>query len=125
MTLELSDRNDPPHVISGIILGPGNSKHRGPGRETGRVDSAAGSRQRKVHLLSYPKGVWGWFLRKLITGNKMIRVAFRQINLKLESLESKKSTVNVKVKPNESLNLVSESKVGKEIIPLHDRKHNY
>ena len=55
----------------------------------------------------------------------MIRVAFRQINLKLESLESKKSTVKVKVKPNESLNLVSESKVGKEIIPLHDRKHNY
>ena len=83
------------------------------------------SRQRKVHLLSYPKGVWGWFLRKLITGNKMIRVAFRKINLKLESLESKKSTVKVKVKPNESLNLVSESKVGKEIIPLHDRKHNY
>ena len=51
-------------------------------------------------------------MRKLITGNKMIRVAFRKINLKLESLESKKSTVKVKVKPNESLNLVSESKVG-------------
>ena len=55
----------------------------------------------------------------------MIRVAFRKINLKLESLESEKSTVKVKVKPNESLNLVSESKVGKEIIPLHNRKHSY
>lgn len=52
-----------------------------------------GPKQRKVHLLSYPKGIWGWFLRKLITGNKMIRVAFRKINLKLESLESEKATV--------------------------------
>lgn len=50
----MSDRNDPPHVISGIILGPGNSKHRGPGRGTGRVDSAAGSRQRKAQRR------WGW-----------------------------------------------------------------
>lgn len=36
-------------------------------------------------------------MRKIITGNKMIRVAFRKINLKLESLESEKSTVKVKV----------------------------
>lgn len=64
-------------------------------------------------------------MRKIITGNKVIRVAFRKINLKLESLESEKSTVKVKVKPNESLNFVSESRVGKERIPLHDQKHNY
>lgn len=38
--------------ISGIILGLGNSKHRGPGRGPGRVDSAAGSRQRKVQRRS-------------------------------------------------------------------------
>lgn len=44
----------------------------------------------------------------------MIRVAFRKINLKLGSLEGEKSIVKVKVKPNESLNLILDSEIGKE-----------
>lgn len=49
----------------------------------------------------------------------MTRLAFRKINLKLRSLDREKLVAKVKMKPNESLNLLLQSEIGKEEIPRH------